>query len=34
MNLFTNATIALRMDTGEIAWYYQAIHHEVWISTT
>ena len=30
MNLFTNATIALRMDTGEIAWYYQAIHHEVW----
>ena len=30
MNLFTNATIALRMATGEIAWYYQAIHHEVW----
>ena len=30
MNLFTNSTIALRMKTGEIAWHYQAIHHEVW----
>ncbi|MCY4600695.1 MAG: PQQ-binding-like beta-propeller repeat protein [Acidobacteria bacterium] len=30
MNLFTNATIALHLDTGRLAWYYQAIHHDLW----
>ena len=30
MNLFTNAIIALHMQTGKMAWYYQTIHHEVW----
>lgn len=29
-NLFTNSIIALRLDSGRIAWYYQTIHHEVW----
>jgi glucose dehydrogenase len=29
-NLFTNSIIALRLDTGRLAWYYQTIHHEVW----
>ena len=30
MNLFTNATIALELETGRLAWYYQAIHHDLW----
>ena len=30
MNLFTNATIALHLDTGRLAWYYQAVHHDLW----
>ncbi len=30
MNLFTNSTIALDMRTGRLAWYYQAIHHDLW----
>jgi glucose dehydrogenase len=30
MNLFTNSTIALRLSTGKLAWYQQAIHHDVW----
>ena len=30
MNLFTNSIIALRMQTGRLAWYYQTIHHEIW----
>ena len=29
-NLFSNATIAIDMDTGELAWYYQAVHHDLW----
>ena len=29
-NLFTNSIIALRLDTGKLAWHYQTIHHEVW----
>ncbi len=29
-NLFTNSILALRLDTGKLAWYYQTIHHEVW----
>ena len=30
MNLFTNATIALELETGRLAWYYQAVHHDLW----
>lgn len=30
MNLFTNSTIALHMETGNMAWYYQAVHHDLW----
>ena len=30
MNLFTNATIALHLETGKLAWYYQTIHHDLW----
>ena len=29
-NLFTNATVALHIDTGELAWYFQAVHHDLW----
>ena len=29
-NLFTNATIALDINTGELAWYFQAVHHDLW----
>ena len=29
-NLFTNSTIALNMETGELAWHYQAVHHDIW----
>jgi alcohol dehydrogenase (cytochrome c) len=30
INLFTNSIIALSLQTGKLAWYYQTIHHEVW----
>ena len=30
MNLFTNATIALDLETGKLAWYYQTVHHDLW----
>jgi quinohemoprotein ethanol dehydrogenase len=29
-NLFTNSIIALHLQTGKIAWYFQTLHHEVW----
>jgi glucose dehydrogenase len=29
-NLFTDSIVALRRDTGKLAWHYQAIHHDVW----
>src|SRR5438477_6504996 len=29
-NLFTNSIIALHLQTGKLAWYYQTIHHDVW----
>ena len=29
-NLFTNATIALDINTGELAWYFRAVHHDLW----
>jgi quinohemoprotein ethanol dehydrogenase len=30
MNLFTNSLVALRLDTGRLAWHFQAIHHDIW----
>ena len=29
-NLYANSIVALKADTGEIAWYQQLIHHDVW----
>ena len=29
-NLFANSTIAIDIATGELAWYFQNIHHELW----
>ena len=29
-NLFTNATVALDINTGQLAWYFQAVHHDLW----
>lgn len=29
-NLFTNATIALDLETGALQWHYQTIHHDLW----
>lgn len=30
MNLFTNSLVALRLETGRLAWHFQAIHHDIW----
>ena len=30
MNLFTDSLIALTLDEGDLAWYYQQVHHDVW----
>ena len=30
MNLFTDSLLALTLDTGELKWYYQQVHHDVW----
>ena len=30
INLFTDAVIALSLDTGRLTWYYQLVHHDVW----
>lgn len=30
INLFTNAFVTLGLHTGEIEWYYQQIHHDLW----
>ena len=29
-NLYANSLVALRATTGEVAWYRQLIHHDVW----
>lgn len=29
-NLFANSTVAVDARTGELAWYFQNIHHELW----
>jgi glucose dehydrogenase len=30
MNLFTNGIVALNLQTGKLAWYYQTVHHDIW----
>ena len=30
MNLFTNSMLAVDLDTGELAWYFQTLHHDIW----
>ena len=29
-NLFANAVVALRADTGERVWHFQTVHHDLW----
>ena len=30
MNLFTNSMLAVNIDTGELEWYFQTLHHDIW----
>lgn len=30
MNLFTNSMMAVDLTTGELEWYYQTLHHDIW----
>ena len=30
MNLFSDSVIALTLDTGQLKWYFQQTHHDVW----
>jgi quinohemoprotein ethanol dehydrogenase len=30
MNLYANSVVALHARTGELAWYFQEIHHDIW----
>jgi alcohol dehydrogenase (cytochrome c) len=29
-NLFTSSVVALHVATGEMAWHYQTVHHDIW----
>jgi quinohemoprotein ethanol dehydrogenase len=29
-DLFTESVVALHLDTGKMAWYYQEVHHDIW----
>ncbi len=29
-NLFANSVVALRGETGEMVWHFQAVHHDLW----
>ena len=29
-NLFTDSIVALRADTGALAWHFQTVHHDLW----
>jgi quinoprotein glucose dehydrogenase len=31
-NLFTDSIVALNVFTGQLAWYYQTVHHDLWDS--
>ena len=30
MNLFTDSVLALDLEDGQLRWYYQLVHHDVW----
>ena len=30
MNLFTDSVLALDVENGQLRWYYQLVHHDVW----
>jgi quinohemoprotein ethanol dehydrogenase len=30
LNLFSDSVVALSLDTGQLQWYYQLVHHDVW----
>jgi glucose dehydrogenase len=30
INLFTDSILALSLDTGDLKWYFQQTHHDVW----
>ena len=30
INLFTDSVLALSLDDGQLQWYYQLVHHDVW----
>ena len=30
LNLFTDSVLALSLDDGQLQWYYQLVHHDVW----
>lgn len=29
-NLYANAVVALRASTGQVVWYFQVVHHDLW----
>ena len=29
-NYFTNSTLAIDLETGDLRWHYQAVHHDIW----
>ena len=31
-NLYSNSIVALRADSGRVAWYFQEVHHDLWDS--
>jgi len=30
LNLFANSIVAVHVDTGALAWYFQEVHHDLW----
>ena len=32
MNLYTDSIVALNLNTGQLVWHYQAVHHDLWDS--
>ena len=30
LNLFTDSVVALYLEDGQLQWYYQLVHHDVW----
>ena len=30
INLFTNSMLAIDIETGELAWHFQTLHHDIW----